>query len=335
LTRLTSDTETTQARRSGKLGWLLLICVAATPVAAHAQSGPQERAAAETLFQESKKLMNAGKVPEACRKLEESQKLDPRAGTLITLAMCHRKEGRVATAWVEFQEALALAKKAGRMDRVALAQKELNELEPKLPRLAVAVPKTSFLPGLVVRRDGEEIGAALWDTAVPVDPGEHTFEASAPGRKPWHSKAEIREGEETRVSVPLLEALPPPPPASSAPVAKPRSYAGVLIAGGVGVAAIGIGAYFGMRAISKRSSSDEHCHGSLCDPEGVDLNRQAKASANVANVAFGVGIVGIGVATWLLLSGSSQPKPAAAARTVRVLPVPGPREAAILVQTVW
>jgi serine/threonine-protein kinase len=109
----------------------------------------------------------------------------------------------------------------------------------------------------------------------------------------------------------------------------------VWLAGGIGLAAIGVGTYFGVRAISKRSSSDEHCHGSLCDPEGVDLNNQAKSSANVSNVAFGVGIVGLGVATWLLLSGHSQPKPAATSRSVRVLPVPGPRGAAILVQTAW
>jgi len=314
---------------------MVLLAVSAASLAAWAQPGPQERAAAETLFQESKKLMTAGKTAEACRKLEESQKLDPRAGTLITLAACHRKEGRIATAWVEFREALALAKKAGRMDRVALAQKELNEIEPKLPRLAVSVPKASFVPGLVVRRDGEEVGAAQWDTAVPIDPGEHAFEASAPGKKTWKSSEEIREGEEKRVTVPMLEVLPPPSAASSAPPPNPRAYAGPLIAGGIGLAAIGIGTFFGVRAISKRSSSDEHCHASLCDPDGLELNNQAKLAANVSNVAFGVGIVGLGVATYLLLTGSSQTKPAASAQGVRVLPVPGPRGAAILVQSAW
>lgn len=335
MTRLTSDTDRAPARRVRRLGGILLLAAALTPLAASAQPGPQERAAAEMLFQESKKLMNAGKVPDACRKLEESQKLDPRAGTLITLAVCHRKEGRIATAWVEFREALALAKKAGRLDRVALAQKELNDIEPKLPRLAVSVPKASAVAGLVVRRDGEEIGAALWDTAVPIDPGEHSFEASAPGRKSWRSKAEIREGEEKRVTVPVLEVLPPPPAVSSAPPPKPRPRTAAWIAGSVGLAAIGVGTYFGVQAISKRGSSDEHCHGALCDPQGVELNDQARAYANVSNVAFGVGILGIGVAAWLLLTGASPPQRATSAQSVRVLPVPGPRQAAILVHTSW
>jgi uncharacterized membrane protein YdcZ (DUF606 family) len=90
-----------------------------------------------------------------------------------------------------------------------------------------------------------------------------------------------------------------------------------------------------VRAIAKRSSSDEHCRGSLCDPQGVELNEQAKSAATVSNVAFGVGVLGLGVATWLFLSGNSEPKPAASRAPLRVAAVPEKRGAAILVQAAW
>lgn len=307
--------------------------------AAHAKPGPQERAAAEALFREGKKLMAAGSVAEACRRFEESQRIDPQGGTLLAMALCHEKEGRVATAWVEYREAAETAKTAGRTDRVAIASKGAAALEPRLPRLSVTVPKASLQPGLTILRDGQELGQGAWDTAVPVDPGVHEVEASAPGRVSWKEKVEVAEGEEKKVSIPALQpeptpassgsALPPePPPKRSVPT-------GTWIAGGIGVAALGVGSLFGLRAISRRGESDEHCRGSLCDPTGVELNDEAKKAAVVSNVAFGVGAVGVGVAAYLFFTRGSGDARREARRPIRVVAVPGAREAAIVVDGTW
>ncbi len=307
--------------------------------AAHAKPGPQERAAAEALFREGKKLMAAGSVAEACRRFEESQRIDPQGGTLLALALCHEKEGRVATAWVEYREAAETAKTAGRPDRVAIAGKGAAALEPRLPRLSVTVPKASLQPGLTILRDGEELGQGAWDTAVPVDPGVHEVQASAPGRVSWKAKVEVADGEEKKVTIPALPpeaalasssgAVPPePPPTKPVPT-------GVWIAGGIGVAALGVGSWFGLRAISRRGESDEHCRGSLCDPTGVELNDEAKKAAVISNVAFGVGAVGVGVATYLFLTRGSDDARGEARRPVRVVAVPGAREAAIVVDGTW
>jgi hypothetical protein len=337
LTRSTTDTDRKHERPRRRFIWLALAASVVLSGHAHAEAGPQERATAEALFQDGKRLLGAGKIGEACRKLEESQRLDARAGTLLALAVCHQKEGRIATAWVEFREALSLAKKAGRPDRVALAQKEITAIEPKLPRLAIVVPKEAALPGLTLKRDGEEFGQASWDTAIPVDPGDHAVEANAPDRKSWQVKLSIAEGEEKKVTVPVLEILSKPIVSASAPPrpppAKPRTLA--WVAGGIGVAAIGVGSYFGLRAMSKRGDSDDHCRGALCDPEGVEFNNQAKSAAVVSNVAFGVGLVAVGVATWLLLTGDSPSRAAASSTRIRVTAVTGPRDAAILINAPW
>ena len=74
------------------------------------QAQPSTDAAiAEALFQEGKALLDRGEVPAACRKLEESVRLDRLPGSLLNLALCHEAEGRVATAWGELTEALAVA----------------------------------------------------------------------------------------------------------------------------------------------------------------------------------------------------------------------------------
>jgi hypothetical protein len=332
---IATDPKTTYLLR--RIVWLALLVAVGAVRPAHAEAGPQERAAAETLFQDGKKLMTSGKVAEACRKLEESQRLDPRAGTLLALGVCHQKEGKVTTAWVEFREALALAKKSGRLDRVALAQKEIAAIEPKLPRLAIVVPKASALPGLVLLRDGEELGQPSWDTAVPVDPGEHRVQASAPQYQSWESTVTLAEGEERKVTVPVLLAVPKPVASVPKPIEQPKRQArtSAWLIGGVGVAALGVGTYFGVRAITKRSASDDYCRGALCDPQGVELNDQAKAAATVSNIACGLGLVGIGVATWLLLRGETEPRAGATTSSLRVAPVPGPRGAAILMQAEW
>src|SRR5580704_16380113 len=69
----------------------------------------QDKAAATALFDDARKLLADGKVAEACRKLEESRRLDPLPGTVLNLATCHEREGLAASAVAEFYEARAMA----------------------------------------------------------------------------------------------------------------------------------------------------------------------------------------------------------------------------------
>src|SRR5689334_3318487 len=141
-----------------------------------------DKSLATQLFKEGRNLVDQGHVPEGCRKLEESQRLDPGGGTLLNVALCHEKEGRTATAWAEFTEALGLAKKDDRPQRIELAQSHITAIEPTLSHLVIQVPATSDLPDLEIKRDGSVIRRAAWGTAMPVDPGEHMIEAAAQGK---------------------------------------------------------------------------------------------------------------------------------------------------------
>ncbi len=81
------------------VGILSLVAVAAVARGAYAQQpapegqgaqpSDQDKALAATLFDEARALMAQDKVSPACRKLEESRRLDPLPGTVLNLAACH------------------------------------------------------------------------------------------------------------------------------------------------------------------------------------------------------------------------------------------------------
>lgn len=281
---------------------------------------------AETLFQAAKKLMAEGKYAEACPKLAESQKLDPGGGTLLLLAQCHEEEGKLASAWAEYRDALAVAIKDGRADRANRCKERLAVVEPKLSHVTVKVAPAADVKGLTVSLDGVDLPRAAWSTPLPIDPGAHVVRAAAPERASFEKKLAITgiaaSGVVTIEPLAVVESVASPPPKAVDTVAidygRPRRYAGYALIG-AGVVAVGVGAFFGFRAIDKRKDSDAECPADRCTALGVDLNESAKTSANVANFAIGLGLVSAIVGGVLVLGA---PKPEV--RTARIAPAIGP-----------
>src|SRR5579871_5091612 len=153
----------------------------------------QDKAAAEILFEEGKELMRQKRYAAACPKFLESNRLDTGLGTMLWLADCYDKNGQSASAWGEFREAQDIA---GRTHdaREKVAKDRANKLEPTLARMAVVVPPASSATGMVVKRDGVEVGQPLWGESVPVDPGAHTVSVTAPHKKPWESTVTVPRG---------------------------------------------------------------------------------------------------------------------------------------------
>src|SRR5262249_16830782 len=102
-----------------------------------AQAQTPDPTAAERLFREAQKVLAAGKVEQACRKLTDSYALDPTIGTLFSLASCHEREGEAYTALREFRAVAEKAHRAEQSDREVLAMKHIANLEPLLPRVRV------------------------------------------------------------------------------------------------------------------------------------------------------------------------------------------------------
>lgn len=293
----------------------LTLAVLAWSATAAAQ-GATDSAAAQTLFDQGTALMEAGKFAEACPKLAESQRLDPAGGTLLHLATCHEQEGKLATAWAEFREAIDLALRDRRADRESFARKHVDALASKLARLTIHVEATPPA-GLEVRRDGVVIAAPSWGTPLPVDRGAHVVEAAAPGRKPWRAVVElVGDGAATSITVPHLEdaadaAAGPPAGAPERPWQRPL---GIGLAG-VGAAGVVLGTVFGIVAKSKHDEALSRCTlgpaGTGCSAQAVAIEDSARSAGDVSTVAFiagGIALAG-GVVLWVTApTASSAPR---------------------------
>ncbi|HWO09856.1 MAG TPA: hypothetical protein VNN80_10265 [Polyangiaceae bacterium] len=291
---------------------------------------------AEALFRQGRELMAAGNYTEACPKFAESHRLDPGGGTLLNLAVCHEGEGKLATAWGEFQEALALAQADGRKDRISLAEERIAVIEPELARLTVTLPATPP-ENLVVSVNGTPLGAAAWGAPMPVDAGSVRIEASAPDRQEFVKSVDIRDGENIVVEIPVLseslggDAGNGPSDSGLATSGEPN-HAAAYVVGGLGLAAIGVGSYFGVQALHDSNEADDLG----CDDDGCPTEKAHQAEKNavfngwLATAGIGAGLAAVGVAIYLYVDEEAEHSEAG---DVAVLPSAGPRGAGL--DVVW
>jgi hypothetical protein len=308
----------------GRLALAIASCVAAASMSAPAaaQTAPpgqpiatDTRALAETLFFTARGLMEAGRYPEACAKLSESYRLDPAAGTLLNLAVCNQKIGKIASAWGEFRDAQADARRMNRPDRETLAGDAIKLLEPELPFLEIKVPPlVRAIRGLEIMRNGIPIQGAAWDTELPVDPGDVEVVEKAPGYKPKTLHVTVANKEHASLEAVPLELAPIERP----PVAfwTGRRAAGLLVFVAGAGAAVG-GSLFGLAAENDKKNSDASCpiyYGTMrCNQTGLDAMSSARTAAWISDVGFGLAAVGVGLGTYLFFTAGGQERPATTA----------------------
>ncbi len=316
---------------AASLALVLVACLALFPTTAAAQANA---AAAETLFREGVRLLEDGKTAEACGKFAESQRAEPALGTLINLATCHEKEGRTATAWLEFAQAASQAAQLRQRDREQLARAHVKTLEAGLHKIELAVAKPA--PDLALSLDGQPVAQTVWATPFPVDPGEHRIEARAPGRQAWTKKFDVpRRAGSDRLDVPellpdplqdgeprpapaavpapsdhALETVPAPPPTTSASPVPPSPGKGGtrrtlgLVLGAAGVVTLGASGYFWLHTSSldsDRQAADNARRRGTAD----SLRSDALSSQTVAVVTTAVGAAALGTGLVLFLTGGS------------------------------
>jgi hypothetical protein len=280
-------------------------------------------AGADALFREGEQLFGAGNIHAACEKFAASQNLDPALGTLINLAICHAREGKTGSAYVAFKDALAQATARGQSQRVDAIQRELNDLEPRLSQVTLDWGSANADS---VKVDGRLVDPSAARAALPLDPGSHSFEFLAPGKKPQTVAVTLAAGPSSQTGpVPTLadasservDKSSGPPPPSSTNTGRTIGFA----VGGAGIVALAVGAGFGVAAASKKSDADASCQGRYgCPREGYDANNAAHTDATISTIAFGVGLVAVGVGTYLVLTARA---PRNASAYVRFAPALG------------
>jgi hypothetical protein len=294
-----------------------------------------DKAAADALFDEAKKLMGKGDDAAACEKFAASLSKVTQLGTQIALASCYEKVGKTASAWGAFRGAASAASKI-HDKRQRFAEDHATALEARLSKLAIKLDAAHHVEGLTVRRDGAEVTAGELGSAAPVDPGEHTVEASAPGRVGWSTKVMIPASPEVvDVSVPALAEVPAfvPVPAPRVAPRPDRTLAYSL--GGGGIAAIGASLIFGAVASARWNDSHAHCYDHTCTQTGIDLAGRARTMGDVATASFLVGVGAIAAGVILFLrppSAGTEAAPSATPAAFHLVPGVGPTQVGLTLQ---
>ncbi|MBX3230855.1 MAG: hypothetical protein KIT84_01450 [Labilithrix sp.] len=278
------------------LSLLLFVATAAvvTPASAQAPAAaPPPTAAAQLLFDEGRELMKREDFAAACPKFVESHRLQPAGGTILHAASCHQSEGKLATAWTEFNEALSFALRDKRTDRERVARTQIEALGPQLGKLALDVASEARAnTALVVTIDGTPLDRAAWSAPIPLDAGTHAIVASAPGFLELRTEAVVRDGEVGRLAI---QPLAPDPTAhattATQPSPQPRRTLAFVV-GGVGAAGLVVGTIFGVRAMAIGDQSGECKQPPRFCPQGaVDDQNSARTSAAISTIGFAAGAV--------------------------------------------
>jgi hypothetical protein len=181
--------------------------VPALAAAEPATNGPAavDTPAAVELFEQGRADLAAGKVDAACKKFELSLRKDPRAvGTLLNLALCNERQGKVASALSLFIEAYDRANESSSVEQRAAAEEHIATLRPQVPFLVLSRTGAA-LAGEKLLIDDKVV--SLDEKEVAVDPGTHDITLTAPGRLPFETQFSAKVSARVKLTLPEL-AIP-------------------------------------------------------------------------------------------------------------------------------
>lgn len=266
---------------------------------------------------------------DALNAFERSSKLRSHPVTTYNLAYCERALGHYTRSYKLFRASLSEHEAASNgvlpEDLLALAKAYVPGLERKVARAHVRMQ-----PGLAgVSVDGRPLEMTTPDGTSPVfltagtrdtmgseeppaatfdlmiDPGRHVFVISRKGEPDRVLVAVFEEGATRDLVLDTSPRERPPPASPSGPDRETvRSNVPVYIAYGVGGAGLIVGSIFGIAAIRAKGYLDEHCSSpSTCDSRYRGDIDALSRDALIADIGFGVALVGAGVGTYFLLTG--------------------------------
>lgn len=313
--------------RAARVSGCLAVAVALAWAPAALADGAAARA--DALFREGQALLAKGDLAAACPKLADSYALDPALGTLLNLAYCHQKQGRFFTAWSELAKAEQIAIRTEQQERATFAADHRAEIGAKLPRARLVVTSGARITAL--RIDGQPYEAALdSDAVVVVPPGTHELAIEmADGKKavasatfpdaPGSAPTEVRFGGPS--PAPSAARLAPPQShAAEAVEADPGAGRRTLgyVVGGVGLAALGVGTYFGIATFSQKDEAAKGCGDAGCTPQGKREGDLAYDYATLSTIFVVTGALATAAGVYLVLSAPARAaSPSSSATTSR------------------
>lgn len=269
---------------------------------AFAGSPEQEKAQARQLYEQAAADMAAQAYDRACPRFEEASKLDPlHVRTLISLATCEDRWGKLVSAQQRLELARALAVEQGATDKITEIDKLSTDVKKRIPRLKILLaPRFAKAHELAVFRSGVVVSKADYGKAVPLNIDTYELTASSPDAGVWNTKIQMKAGHTAEITIggakeatyltneaaDELARAGDSSPRTAGP-GRALGFTGLSL----GAAGIAAGSILGGLAISKNNASDDgHCDAAnRCDPVGTQLRRDAQGYATASTALFAVG----------------------------------------------
>ena len=236
--------------------------------------------AADSLFDEGRSLLSAGKAQQACDKFSQAIALDPdAAGTMLNLGLCNKQLGKLKTALYWFRKAQTRANETHAPAYESSARDNAVELAPNVATIKIRFSATPP-PNTHVRIDGELIKPDDY-SHVELDPGTHQLTAGAPGMQVFQRAVAVAGAGGQTVQIDVV------PGDSSTVIDRGKTTRRIAlgVAGG-GLALAGLGAYVVIEAAKGYNdcASDGHIKSPLpasC-PQPTDPRGYANHERDVA-----------------------------------------------------
>jgi hypothetical protein len=298
----------TNRTRKLLLIWAASVAISARARPAHAQSvpapadvpsGDADEKERTSLYREGVALAESGRWGEALERFQRVVALRSAPRALIALAAAEEHVGRLVSAKRTYGKARDDARAEHDDAVVSKAEAALAALDPRIPKLALALPAKTV--GAEARLDGTLIEVSA--QGVEIDPGVYRLVVSAPGRRPFEERLVIAAGQRRDIAV----DLGPAGPGESAPLLAeerkadlpaPRAHAGpplgAWILGGAGLAAAAVGLAVRLQA---RSVYDD-----AAKVGDIDRGNAARDRMVVGTIvaAAGLGILAGGGLWWAI-----------------------------------
>lgn len=299
----------------------LLAALASFPIQTARADDPTSLAQAREQFRRGIALEAAGDWEGALRVFKAVAQVKSTPQVRFHIAQAEEKTGDIVAALGSYRLASYEASEAKIKDVKAASEAAIKTLEPKIPKLSLtrgtgaAVAKISL--------DGRELGNATVGAPIPVNPGPHHLEASAPGRETITADFNLGNGENKELTLVLPEAKAGSP-AAAAPVTDepkpdapepPPKTSKVKIAGFVfgaaGIVSLGVSGGFFLVRQSSISKLTKDCGADMmgCPASDLSTKNSGQTAATISEATFIGGAAALGIGVILVIAAPKKKAP--------------------------
>ncbi|MBI5534343.1 MAG: tetratricopeptide repeat protein [Deltaproteobacteria bacterium] len=304
------------------LGAILALGVPTVASTAWAQPTQAEINKAKAAFNAGLALEAAGDWAQALGRFREVTAVKATPQALFHIGRCLEKLGKWTEAVGTYRLAVEKAEGSSEASVRQQADAARVSLESRLPKLVIERGRGAESASITL--DGVALGSTAIGNSMPADPGPHVIVATQPGKPPATFNVVLAEGETKQLPI-VMEAAPPPVASSAAPVqsAAPSKVSwtkkqGYYVTAGAGASAL-LGVVFLVLRNNALDDLSHQCYGTHC-PESLEgTYTRAKVYTVLGDTFLVLGVVGLGVGTFMIAKGKKETAPPAAAADSRRL----------------